>query len=140
MDIAFVISGGQWIGIVIGAVLYMVLSMIWYMPRVFGNQWMEGEGLKEEDLRANESPAIYVITFVMALVSNIVIALLLSNIGGGVLNGLVLGLLVGLGVTAMSIAPHYMFARKSGLVLIQAGHATVLITVSGAVIGALTST
>ena len=74
MDIAFVISGGQWIGVAIGAVLYMVLSMVWYMPRVFGNQWMEGEGLKEEDLRANESPAIYVITFVMALVSNIVIA------------------------------------------------------------------
>ena len=46
MDIAFVISGGQWIGVAIGAVLYMVLSMVWYMPRVFGNQWMEGEGTK----------------------------------------------------------------------------------------------
>ena len=138
MDIAFVISGGQWIGVAIGAVLYMVLSMVWYMPRVFGNQWMEGEGLKEEDLQEAGTPIIYVITFVMALVSNIVIAVLLSNIGGGILNGLILGLLVGLGVTAMSIAPHYMFANKNNLVLIQAGHATVLITVSGAVIGALT--
>ena len=139
MDIEFAISGGQWIGIAIGAVLYMVLSMVWYMPKVFGNRWMEGEGLTEEDLQETGTPTIYVITFIMALVSNIVIALLLSNIGGGVLNGLILGLLVGLGVTAMSIAPHYMFAQKNGLVLIQAGHAAVLITVSGAVIGALTS-
>ena len=138
MDFEFAVSGQQWIGIAIGAVLYMVLSMIWYMPKVFGNRWMAGEGLTEEDLRENETPVIYVITFVMALVSNVVIALVLSNVGGGVVNGLVVGLLLGIGVAGMAIAPHYMFAKKSNLVLIQAGHAAVLITVSGAVIGALT--
>ena len=138
MDFEFAVSGQQWIGIAIGAVLYMVLSMIWYMPKVFGNRWMAGEGLTEEDLRENETPVIYVITFVMALVSNVVIALVLSNVGGGVANGLVVGLLLGIGVAGMAIAPHYMFAKKSDLVLIQAGHAAVLITVSGAVIGALT--
>ena len=138
MDLEFAISAQQWIGIAIGAVLYMVLSMIWYMPKVFGNRWMDGEGLTEEDLQGAGTPVIYVITFVMALISNIVIALLLSNVGGGVMNGLAVGLLVGVGVTAMAIAPHYMFANKSQLVLIQAGHSAVLITVSGVVIGALT--
>ncbi len=138
MDFEFTISGQQWIGVAIGAVLYMVLSMIWYMPKVLGNRWMAGEGLTEEDLNANETPVIYVITFVMALVSNIVIALVLSNVGGGVVNGLVVGLLLGIGVAGMAIAPHYMFAKKNNLVLIQTGHAAVLITVSGAVIGALT--
>ena len=72
MDLEFTISGQQWIGVAIGAVLYMVLSMIWYMPKVFGNRWMAGEGLTEEDLKENETRVIYVITFVMALVSNIV--------------------------------------------------------------------
>ena len=138
MDLEFTISGQQWIGIAVGAVLYMALSMVWYMPQVFGNRWMEGEGLTQEDLQDTGSPVIYVITFAMALISNVVIALLLSNIGGGVVNGLVVGLLVGVGVTAMSIAPHYMFANKNQLVLIQAGHSAVLITVSGLVIGALT--
>ncbi len=138
MDLEFAVSGQQWIGVAIGAVLYMVLSMVWYMPRVFGNKWMEGEGLTEEDLQGAGTPVTYIITFVMALISNIVIALLLSNIGGGVMNGLVVGLLVGVGVTAMAIAPHYMFANKNQLVLIQAGHSAVLITVSGVVIGALT--
>ena len=83
MELEFTISGQQWIGIAIGAVLYMVLSMIWYMPKVFGNKWMEGEGLTEEDLQGAGTPIIYVITFVMALVSNVVIAILLSNVGGG---------------------------------------------------------
>ena len=138
MDLEFTVSGQQWIGVAIGAVLYMVLSMVWYMPRVFGNKWMEGEGLTEEDLQGAGTPVTYIITFVMALISNIVIALLLSNVGGGVMNGLMVGLLVGVGVTAMAIAPHYMFANKSQLVLIQAGHSAVLITVSGVVIGALT--
>ena len=138
MDLEFTSSGQQWIGIAVGAVSYMVLSMVWYMPKVFGNRWMEGEGLTQEDLQDAGSPVIYVITFAMALISNVVIALLLSNIGGGVVNGLVVGLLVGVGVTAMSIAPHYMFANKNQLVLIQAGHSAVLITVSGLVIGALT--
>ena len=138
MDLEFAISGQQWIGVAVGTVLYMVLSMIWYMPKVFGNRWMEGEGLTEEDLQGSGTPVIYVITLVMALVSNIVIAILLSNIDGGILNGLVVGLLVGVGVTAMAIAPHYMFANKNQLVLIQAGHSAVLITVSGIVIGALT--
>ena len=138
MDFEFSIAGQQWIGIAIGAVAYMVLSMIWYTPRVFGNKWMEGEGLTEEDLQGTGTPVIYVITFVMALVSNIVIALILSNVGGGVMNGLLVGLLLGVGVAAMAIAPHYMFASKNSLVLIQSGHAAVLITVSGVVIGALT--
>ncbi len=138
MDLEFTISGQQWIGVAIGAVLYMVLSMIWYMPRVFGNMWMEGEGLTQEDLQGAGTLVIYVITFVMALVSNIVIALVLTNVGGGFVNGLVIGLMLGLGIAAMAIAPHYMFANKSRLVWIQAGHATVLITVSGVVIGLLT--
>ncbi len=138
MDIELAITSTQWIGVAIGAVLYMVLSMIWYMPKVFGNLWMEGEGLTEQDIQENGSPVIYVITFVMALVSNIVIAVLLGNVGGGVLNGLVVGLFLGVGIAGMAIAPHYMFANKGRLVWIQAGHAAVLITISGVVIGALT--
>ncbi len=138
MDLELTISGQQWIGVAIGAVLYMVLSMVWYMPKVFGNAWMDGEGLTGEDVQGGGSPVIYIITFVMALVSNIAIALLLSNVGGGLVNGLVVGLIVGVGITAMAIAPHYMFALKNRLVLIQSGHAAVLITVSGIVIGLLT--
>ena len=138
MGFEFAVSGQQWIGIAIGAVLYMVLSMIWYMPRLFGNMWMEDEGLTEEELRENESPVIYVVTFVLALISNISIALVLSNVGGGALNGLVVGLILGVGITAMAIGPHYMFSRKNRLAVIQMAHAAVLITVSGIIIGALT--
>ncbi len=138
MDFEFAISGQQWIGVAIGAVAYMVLSFIWYMPQVFGNAWMEDEGLSESDLQDTGSPVIYIITFVMALVSNVTIALVLSNVGGGVVNGLVVGLLLGIGIAGMTIAPHYMFANKNRLVWIQGGHAAVLVTVSGIVIGALT--
>ena len=138
MDVEFAISWQQWIGVAIGAVLYMVLSMIWYMPRLFGNMWMEDEGLTQEDLRENESPAIYVVTFVLALISNISIAVILSNVGGGVVNGLVVGLILGIGIAAMAIGPHYMFAKKNRLAILQGAHAATLITVSGIIIGVLT--
>ena len=138
MDVEFAISWQQWIGVAIGAVLYMVLSMIWYMPRLFGNMWMEDEGLTQEDLRENESPAIYVVTFVLALISNISIAVILSNVGGGVVNGLVVGLILGIGIAAMAIGPHYMFAKKNRLAIMQGAHAATLITVSGIIIGVLT--
>jgi len=138
MDFEFAISGGQWIGIAVGAILYMVLSMIWYMPRIFGEMWMQDEGLTQQDLSENEAAPIYVLTLVLALISNISIALVLSNVGGGWLNGLLTGLLIGVGVTAMSIAPHYLFAGKRRLAVLQGAHAAVLITVSGVIIGTLT--
>jgi hypothetical protein len=138
MDLEFAISGQQWIGIAIGSVLYMVLSMVWYHPKAFGNMWMQDEGLKMEELRENESPVIYVVTFVLALISNISIALILSNVGGGLVNGLVVGLLLGFGIAAMAVAPHYMFSKKNRLAVIQSAHPLVLITVSGVVIGLLT--
>ena len=138
MDFEFTISGQQWIGVAISAVLYMGLSMIWYMPKLFGNMWMEDEGLTEEELRENESPVIYVVTFALALISNISIALILSNVGGGVFSGWVVGLILGIGITAMAIGPHYMFAKKNRLAIIQMAHAAFLITVSGIIIGVLT--
>ena len=137
MDFEFAIEGLQLVGVVIGAVLYMVLSMVWYMPKIFGTMWMSDEGLHEDELRENSSPVMYIVTFVMALISNFSIALILNHVGGGVVNGLIVGLILGIGIAGMAIGPHYMFAMKNRLAVIQMAHATVLITVSGAVIGAL---
>ncbi len=138
MDFEFAIEGSQWLGVVIGSVLYMVLSMVWYMPRVFGTIWMNDEGLDEDVLRENASPFMYIVTFAMALISNISIALILSHVGGGWINGLIVGLLMGVGIAGMAIGPHYLFALKKRLAVIQMAHAALLITVSGVIIGALT--
>ena len=138
MDFEFAVDGGQWLGVVIGSVLYMVLSMVWYLPKVFGTIWMNDEGLEEEVLRENASPIMYIVTFAMALISNISIALILSHVGGGLMNGLIVGLILGVGIAGMAIGPHYMFALKNRLAVIQMAHAALLITVSGVIIGALT--
>ncbi|MCY4475030.1 MAG: DUF1761 domain-containing protein [Chloroflexi bacterium] len=138
MDFEFAVDGGQWLGVVIGSVLYMVLSMVWYLPKVFGTIWMNDEGLDEEVLRENASPFMYIVTFAMALISNISIALILSQVGGGLMNGLIVGLILGGGIAGMAIGPHYMFALKKRLAVIQMAHAALLITVSGVIIGALT--
>ena len=138
MDFEFAVDGGQWLGVVIGSVLYMVLSMIWYLPKVFGTIWMNDEGLDEEVLRENASPFMYIVTFAMALISNISIALILSQVDGGLMNGLIVGLILGGGIAGMAIGPHYMFALKKRLAVIQMAHAALLITVSGVIIGALT--
>ncbi len=128
-----------WPAIVVGVISHFVLSMIWYMPPLFGNMWMEDEGLDTERAREIGSPMLYVSTALMALVSNISMALILDNIGEGLVEGLVTGLVVGFGITAMVSASHYTFAgRPLRLTLIQLGHSILLVTVSGVIIGTWT--
>lgn len=136
MTFEFDFLGLWWPAIVVGTVLFTLLSMVWYTPRLFGAMWMEDEGLDMERAREIGTPMLYVATQVMALIANISVALILDNVGYGVLNGLVVGLILGVGIASTLIGPHYMFAGKSvRLMLIQMGHAVLLMTASGLVIG-----
>lgn len=137
MSFEFTLPGLAWLGIIIGAAWFMLGSMLWYSPPIFGNMWMQEEGLTQEDVQAGVSPKIYGSVFVMALVTNLAIALILGNIqDANAFDGLLVGLIIGVGIVAMILAPHYIFAGKSTrLTLIQMGHGALEVAVSGLIIG-----
>lgn len=43
---AEIVTGVNWLAVIIGAVLAFVLGWLWYSPRLFGTKWAEGSGVK----------------------------------------------------------------------------------------------
>ncbi len=41
----------NWLVVLGSALIPVLVGMIWYNPKVFGNAWMQAAGLKEEDLK-----------------------------------------------------------------------------------------
>jgi uncharacterized membrane protein len=60
-------EGINWLSIVVGALVPLVVGFIWYNPKLFGNAWMESIGLKEGDLQGGNIAVIYGVAYVMAL-------------------------------------------------------------------------
>ncbi len=57
----------NWIGILVGALVPMVMGMLWYSPPLFGKAWMKSIGKTEEDLKAGANmPVTLLLAFVFA--------------------------------------------------------------------------
>jgi hypothetical protein len=74
---------------------------------------------------------------VLLVITNILIAFVVNNIGGGFEEGLVVGAVLGFGIAATNAIPHYSFAQQPWrLALMNAFNTGFAITLSGAIIGA----
>ncbi len=97
MEIEFLNSSVNLIGVLVSGVLAMVVGAIYYSPMVMANPWMKMVGLTKKDA-ANSSPVrTFGIAFVTLLVSFVFIGVLVSYVSG--LNGysdLVSGIVAGL--------------------------------------------
>lgn len=88
----------NYIAVLLGAVLNMVLGTLWYGP-LFGKLWLKQIGKKQEDIQS--SPWIYVASFVAAFVAALVLALVIQAFGNtGFFEGLLTGVVVWLGFVA----------------------------------------
>lgn len=119
--------------ILLVAVLNMVIGALWYSRLLFGNAWMKGAGLKEDDQGA--SPMVYLIVFVLGLVIAIFFSMFLQGVNNAA-TGLAYGVLISLGFIIPTILTHYLMEkRRGGFMLIVAGHELVVFMVYGAVLG-----
>lgn len=122
--------------ILVSALSTFLIGGLWYSPAVFGKAWMRENGFTEEELKKGNMAKIFGLTFVLALIAAINLAMFLGpdvNIGMGAFYGF----LAGFGWVAMFIGTHYLFERKSfKLFLINAGYSVVALTVMGVIIGA----
>ena len=122
----------NWIAVVLGAVLSMLLGFLWYGP-LFGRLWLRSIGKKAEELQS--SPWMYVLAFLGALVSAFVLAMLVGAIGvHGWWRGAVLGAAVSVGIGSMAALVNGLFHRIPGVAwLLFALYQLLLNAIEGAV-------
>ena len=137
MHLAQILTGVNWIAVVISTAAAFMLGGLWYSKALFGNVWMQEIGLTEDAVN-NASMAR---TFGGTIVLQIIAATALSAFLGADstwFSGLQTGLWVGLLWIATAYGVTYLFEQRSvRLFLINAGYYVVLYTIMGTIIGAL---
>ena len=61
----------NWLAILVGALVPMVMGFVWYNPNLFGNAWMRSIGKTEEELKAGGNMAV---TMVLSLILSALLA------------------------------------------------------------------
>jgi hypothetical protein len=128
-------------GLNIWAVLVAALSTfliggLWYSPAVFGKAWMRENGFTEESLKGSNMVKIFGLTFFLALIAAINLAMFLGPEDEPEM-GALWGFAAGFGWVATFIGTHYLFERKSfTLFLINAGYSVIALTVMGVILAA----
>ena len=88
----------NYIAVLLGAVLNMILGTLWYGP-LFGNLWLRLINKKKEDIQG--SPWLYVASFAAAFIAALALALVVQAFGNtGFFEGLITGAVVWLGFVA----------------------------------------
>lgn len=74
--------------ILVAAVVNMVVGMIWYNPKLFGNAWMQEIGMTEESAKSGNMLKIFGFSFVFAfLIAFSLPASVIHEFGAAQLNG-----------------------------------------------------
>ena len=136
MHLAQILSGVNWLAVVVATVVAFLLGGLWYSKTLFGTAWMQEVGLTEDAIKnANMAK-----TFGGTIILQILGATALSAFLGADStwqDGLQTGLWVGLFWIATAYGVTYLFEQRSGrLFLINAGYYVVLYAIMGAIIGA----
>ena len=124
----------NWWAILVATALAFVLGGIWYGP-IFGKAWLAALGKTEDEIEPSPSP--FIISFFTALLTAVVLAWLVVEVGvTGAMDGALLGLVTGIGFIATAMASDSAFCGwPLKLFLIQAGYRVTYAILMGAVIG-----
>lgn len=126
-------GGLNWWAILAATVVAFVIGGLWYGP-LFGKAWMDALGKTEEDIEP--SPMPFIVSFVTALITSVVLAALIQTLGiQSVSSGLILGGLMGFGFIATAMASDSAFCGWSiNLFLIQSGYRVLYSVVMGGIL------
>lgn len=127
-------AGLNWWAILVATAAAFALGYVWYGP-VFGKAWLAALGKTEDELQPSPTP--FVVSFVAALATCVVVAALMNGLGmTGVADGAVFGLLTGVGFIAAAMASDSAFCGWGWkLWAIQAGYRVAYSVIMGAIIG-----
>lgn len=137
MHLAQILSGVNWLAVVVSTVAAFMLGGLWYSKVLFGTAWMQEVGLTEDAVNNNNM----VKTFGGTIILQILAATALSALIGADstwLSGLQTGLWVGLFWISTAYGVTYLFEQRSvRLLLINAGYYVVLYAIMGIIIGSM---
>lgn len=121
MEFTTVLSKLNYFAVFAAALATFVIGGLWYSPLLFAKKWMSANNFTEGDLKAGRLEVIFASSFVLALISALVLAMFIGPTATVAL-GITAGILVGLGWVTTSFGITYLFERKPlVLFLINAG-------------------
>jgi hypothetical protein len=125
------------LAVIVATIVPMLLGFLWYGP-LFGNTWMAARGITREQMGNVNAGQAYGLTTVLALVTAIAMAMVVSAASAqNLIAGVTLGAIVGIGLVATALATNGIFEERSWtLVGLNAGYQIVSLILMGAVIGA----
>ena len=126
----------NFLAILLAAVLYFVIGMVWYSPQLFGKAWMEAHPGRDEDMKCCYKSMVG--TFVLGLVIAYVMDLVLDWINlGNARDGALCAFWLWLGFVATTHFSGVLWERKPlKSYLIHMGYLLIAFISMGAVLGA----
>lgn len=123
----------NWIHLIVAAVVYMVIGMVWYSKALFSNMWIQASG--KTDMQGGG--AGYAITTAAALVQAWVLSYLIAMTGvTDWMGGAKLGFVVWLVLGAATLSNNTFEGKPRKLWVINAGYSLVVLVVVGALLAA----
>jgi len=133
MECFDILSGINWLAIIVVTVFSFILGALWHSPVLFGKIWA-----KEINRDSNQKVNFKLIFGLSALANFATIVALAVFIGKNatLFDGFLKGLMVSIFWVSSSMAVTYLFASRSlKLFLIDAGFYVVFLSIAGMVIG-----
>ena len=131
----------NYLAILAGAISIMVLGFIWFHPKTFGNTWMQGAGLTEEDVNS-ANPMIMLGALLMALVLSWSTSQYASHTEPGMsqfLHGMFHGFMPAITYVAPVLVSKGLFEQKKiSWILLGAAYWVLALSLVGGIVYALT--
>jgi hypothetical protein len=138
MGCAEIMTGINYIAVVVSALIAIALGALWYSPALFGKAWMAGIGIKQEDISKDAATKAMIISMITTLIEIYCLAALIGIAKwSGVTIGIHVGILTGVGLVAAVLLSNSMYENRPFSVwLINAGYRALYFLIAGAILGA----
>jgi len=126
----------NYFAVVAAALATFVIGGLWYSPLLFQHAWMRAAGVDADALRGGAGRA-FGVSFVLALVMALNLAMFLAGPSTTVAWGATAGALAGVGWVALGLTTTALFERRPwAYAIINGGYWAVSFVVMGAILGA----
>ena len=126
----------NYLAVLVCTAIPMALGALWFSPVLFGNVWMKGTGLKEEDISKGDSTRGMIVGAINSFIGAVVLASFIIMTNTSTFGrGMHIGALVAIGFVATVSLTNSMFEKKSLKVWrINAGYHTVYFIINGGIL------
>ena len=133
-----IFAGINYLAVVVAALASFGFGAVYYVT--LAKQWMAAIGKTEEQLRAQNTRRVYIVSAIAELIMAWMVAGVLGHLGGGQvtpLNGVISGAFLWFGFVLTTTLVNYGFQRaRPALIAIDTVHWLGVLAIQGLVIGA----